>query len=311
MVSSIDVIIPCFNGEAYLRRCIESILTQTQPVDRIIVVNDGSTDNSKGVLSSLQAQIANLEVLNKQNGGLSSARNSGLHVATAAYIAFLDVDDYWLPDKLRNQLAFFKANGSLVGVASEYFTTTDGINLAAGKSPNQRISARSLLMRQSFIPGSASSLMIRNTPNTFSLRFDESLDFAEDLDYSISLAAIGEIGVVKSPDVVIVVSKDSMQGKSMRTPALVANSHFKILRKNKNLVNSSTNFFLQVDIVWQIIAASLKTRSGSVVLVLVEQLFSLNPGGCARLIFLLACVLPIGTLRWSYRKIWNCSFAKN
>ena len=92
----VSVIVPVYNVEKYLEKCLDSLVNQTLDDLEIIVVNDGSTDNSKNIIKEFQEQHKdkNLIYLEKENGGLSDARNYGMKKATGEYIAFLDSDDY-------------------------------------------------------------------------------------------------------------------------------------------------------------------------------------------------------------------------
>lgn len=90
----ISVIIPIYNVEKHLERCIESVIKQTYKNLEIILVNDGSTDNC-GEISNRYSQIdSRIRVIHKANGGLSDARNFGLNIATGKYVTFIDSDDY-------------------------------------------------------------------------------------------------------------------------------------------------------------------------------------------------------------------------
>ena len=90
----ISVIVPVYNVEKYLRRCIDSLLTQTYPNLEIILVNDGSSDNSWEICQEYEATQPSVRALKKPNGGLSSARNFGLNSALGQYIGFSDSDDW-------------------------------------------------------------------------------------------------------------------------------------------------------------------------------------------------------------------------
>lgn len=91
----VSIIIPVYNVEQYLERSIDSALSQTLDNIEIILVDDGSPDNSPGICDRYADSYENISVIHKQNGGLASARNAGLKVATGEYIFFLDSDD-WL-----------------------------------------------------------------------------------------------------------------------------------------------------------------------------------------------------------------------
>lgn len=95
MLPKVSVIIPIYNVETFLTRCVESVLNQTMKELEIILVNDGSTDNSPRLCDKFKLEDSRIKVIHKKNGGLASARNAGLRVATAEYIFFLDSDD-WL-----------------------------------------------------------------------------------------------------------------------------------------------------------------------------------------------------------------------
>lgn len=91
----VSVIVPLYNTEKYCKKCIESILNQTLEDIEIIIVNDGSTDNSKDVaLPFVKKYKEKVKYIEKENGGLSSARNAGLKIATGDYVGFVDSDDY-------------------------------------------------------------------------------------------------------------------------------------------------------------------------------------------------------------------------
>lgn len=95
--SLVSVIVPVYNIENYVSSCIESILSQTYRNIEVILVNDGSTDNSELICNEYASIDSRIRVISKPNGGLSSARNSGLNIAKGAYILFVDGDDYINP----------------------------------------------------------------------------------------------------------------------------------------------------------------------------------------------------------------------
>lgn len=94
MNKKISVIVPIYNMEQYLERCITSICEQTYANLEIILVNDGSTDGSKAICEEYQKKDRRIKIYNKQNGGLSDAKNYGIQKSTGEYIAFVDADDW-------------------------------------------------------------------------------------------------------------------------------------------------------------------------------------------------------------------------
>jgi len=100
-MSAISVIIPVYNVEKYLRACLDSVMAQTFTDLEIICVNDGSTDESRDILTEYAGKDSRIRVIDRENGGLSEARNSGAAVATGKYIYFLDSDDWIEPDAMQ------------------------------------------------------------------------------------------------------------------------------------------------------------------------------------------------------------------
>ena len=96
----ISIIIPIYNVEKYLRRCLDSVLNQTFTDWEAICVNDGSPDNSDVILAEYAARDTRFKIVNKKNGGLSDARNAGMQVATGDYILYLDSDDFIHPQTM-------------------------------------------------------------------------------------------------------------------------------------------------------------------------------------------------------------------
>lgn len=90
----ITVVIPIYNVEKYLKKCIDSILSQTYKNLEIILVDDGSTDNCSEICDKYEDEENRIKVIHKKNGGLSDARNAGINIANGKYITFVDSDDY-------------------------------------------------------------------------------------------------------------------------------------------------------------------------------------------------------------------------
>src|SRR5215472_561278 len=106
MIAPISVIIPAYNHARFLTPAIESVLSQTMEPSEIVVVDDGSTDETSSVLGTFGRQI---RVVRQKNQGVAAARNRGAELATGEYLAFLDADDLWLPRKLEMQLNRFES----------------------------------------------------------------------------------------------------------------------------------------------------------------------------------------------------------
>lgn len=106
MSTTVSVVIPVYNGAAFIGRAIESALEQSHRPCEVIVVNDGSTD---GTLDALAPYRGRIRLLSIANGGVSNARNLGMQASRGELVAFLDADDYWHPNKLQLQVAAMRA----------------------------------------------------------------------------------------------------------------------------------------------------------------------------------------------------------
>jgi glycosyltransferase involved in cell wall biosynthesis len=113
----VSVIIPSYNCAPYLSDAISSVINQTYINLEIIIVDDGSTDNTAEVIAPFRN---NIKYLKQENQGVSAARNAGMRRATGDLIAFLDADDIWFPDKIAIQLDIFNRNPEIAGVFSDF-----------------------------------------------------------------------------------------------------------------------------------------------------------------------------------------------
>ena len=102
----VSVVVTCYNYGRYLKDCLDSILAQTYKNIEIMVVDDGSTDNTAEV-SKAFTKLPNLKYIHQRNAGQSHAKNVGIKNSTGEYIAFLDADDRWCPEKLKKQMSCF------------------------------------------------------------------------------------------------------------------------------------------------------------------------------------------------------------
>lgn len=108
--TTVSVIIPTFNRSGFLRMAIQSVARQTYQDWECIIVDDGSTDNTREIVDGLARQDGRMKYFFKENGGQGSARNLGLEKARGEFIAFLDSDDEWLPEKLERQITLLLKN---------------------------------------------------------------------------------------------------------------------------------------------------------------------------------------------------------
>ena len=115
--SLVSVIIPAYNAQDSLQTTIESAINQSLPPFEIIVINDGSKDDTAQIAKSYGNKIVYLEQSNKGQG---AARNIGIEKATGEFVAFLDADDFWMPGFLENTVAFMTANPTVIAVSTAF-----------------------------------------------------------------------------------------------------------------------------------------------------------------------------------------------
>ena len=106
----ISVIIPVYNSEKYLHKCIDSVLSQSYTNFEVILVNDGSTDSSGMICDEYAEKDERVRVFHKDNGGVSTARNLGIDYATGKYVLFIDSDDYMTDDAVEKIITHWRTN---------------------------------------------------------------------------------------------------------------------------------------------------------------------------------------------------------
>lgn len=195
MVADIDVIIPNYNGEKYLNFAVNSAVSQTLKPNKIFIVDDGSSDSSRKIIQDYEAQYPGWVIgIYKDNGGASSARNAALAVSTSHYVAFLDSDDEWRPEKLEKQMDVFLAGEEKLGVVYCNYS----IISACGKpkddlvfSPTKKGDLFHALLFEAYpLSGSASAVIIKREFIDQIGFFDEDLFLGEDWDFWIRLAKV-------------------------------------------------------------------------------------------------------------------------
>lgn len=153
-VPRVSVIIPCYNTARYVKETIESVLNQTRQDFEIIVVDDGSTDDSHNVIASINDQRIRYHY--QPNQGLAAARNTGLALATGEFVAFLDADDFFLPEKLARQIAALDSQPEVGLVAGGHLYVDEFGNSLAESQPwiyNPQLDLRTWVCGCPVVPG--------------------------------------------------------------------------------------------------------------------------------------------------------------
>jgi glycosyltransferase involved in cell wall biosynthesis len=194
--SPISVIIPTHNRAHYLGEALESVFAQTAPPAEIIVIDDGSTDDTKKTLSSLIGQKKILYLF-QEKAGVSAARNRGIGVAASPFLAFLDSDDLFLPTKLEKQMMVYEKFPNL-GFVHCFYSKFDDSGRNLGTRDTSRFFGNiypSMLKEWSTLMAMPCVLARTDVIREVGA-FDENLVWAEDLDLWRRIARRYPIGVV-------------------------------------------------------------------------------------------------------------------
>ncbi len=191
---SVSVIIPAYNAEAFLGRAVDSVLAQTRRPDELIVVDDGSTDGTRGLVQQYGERIT---YIHQEKGGAAQARNTGIAAAGSEWIAFLDADDRYPADKLERQIELLAGNPDLVWCYGNY--TVCPFETRPHRLSHDPVRAAALLSGKAYFedylhafsagfPSHTNTLLIRRDILYEIGLFDPSLPWGQDIDLSFRVA---------------------------------------------------------------------------------------------------------------------------
>jgi len=238
----VSVIIPTYNHAKYVGRAIDSVLAQTYKNYEIIVIDDGSTDNTKEVLKEF---IAKIEYVYQENRGLSAARNTGIKRSRGEYLVFLDADDYLPSEKLAVQVELLDKHPEIGWVYSDgYYVDEKGNILERAserfkkpKSPEGDIFFD--LLSGNFIP--VNTVMVRRKCMDVGF-FDESLTSYEDCDFWLRVSADYKVKYIDKPMAFINDRKESMSKDTVKTKSNKIRVIDKMRRLYPHLVRAHLKF---------------------------------------------------------------------
>lgn len=227
----VSVVIPAYNAAWCVRKAIDSVLAQTFHSFELIVVDDGSTDDTPTVLASYGDAI---RVVRQPNCGMGGARNAGIQAATGEFIAFLDSDDWWLPQKLERQVALMRS-APQVGFSSCAARVEDpeGRLLNLWQCPGwEGAFLVHLFSSGADVPGSCSAVIARRQLIVEAGGFDESLRGVEDPDLWMRLAAVTDYACLDEAMAVVL----RRPGSVSRNREAMRGAAIRVLRKNRPLL---------------------------------------------------------------------------
>jgi glycosyltransferase involved in cell wall biosynthesis len=224
----VAVVIPAFNAEAFISEAIESVRQQTLADWELIVVDDGSSDQTAAAATQAAGDDRRIRVIRlEQNRGISAASNAGFDLAQGAFIARMDSDDLILPNRLAAQVSAFAENTRLAAVGSHVSVFGDVPDAIAYCAIGDGMIKARLLHGQNTISGG--TMMVRAAfVRERLIRFNDQLKSAEDLDYLTSIiAAGGELGNVDQ----VLTQHRSHRGSFTNSQADVARPALQLARK--------------------------------------------------------------------------------
>lgn len=200
---NIDLVIPAYNAGPFIRETLESVARQTLAPTSIIVVDDGSADKTADIVQHYAATHPEqkIKIISQANKGISGARNAGLKAATAEFVALLDADDLWEPEKLERQAALFMRPGTQkLGLVYCDFRLIDengnSVPVRSHVGPRLRGCVRRELSKGNQISGSASAALIRRRTLQDVGLFDDTLVCCEDWDLWLRISKDWEVDFV-------------------------------------------------------------------------------------------------------------------
>jgi len=209
----ISVVIPTYNRGWMLKEAVESVLMQDYPSYELIVVDDGSTDDTPAILDTYGARI---NVVRQENRGVSAARNRGVREAAGSLIAFLDSDDLWMQGKLSTQAAFFQAHPQVRICQTEEIWVRNGRRVNPKnrhKKPSEDIFEPSLEL----CLVSPSAVMMRRELFEEMGGFDETLPACEDYDLWLRIGCRHPVHLIDTP---LIVKRGGHEDQLSRQPSL-------------------------------------------------------------------------------------------
>ncbi len=210
----ISVVIPVYNRAQTIKRAIDSVLAQELLPDEIIVVDDGSTDKTPKVLYLYHSEI---QVVTQKNMGVSAARNRGIAASEAKWVAFLDSDDEWLPDKLQKQLTFLQQHPRVRILQTEERWIRNNMRVNAGKKYAKKSGNIFKSCLKTCIVSPSTVICERSLLDEMG-GFDEKLPVCEDYDLWIRIAAKHPIPLL--PEALTIKYGGHPDQLSLSTPAM-------------------------------------------------------------------------------------------
>lgn len=234
----VSVVVPAYNAARFIERTLRSACGQTHRTLEVVVVDDGSSDDTAAVVEAFAGRDPRVRLLRQANGGVSRARNAGLAECRGAYFAPLDADDLWHPTKIEKQLRCFADAPASTGVAYCYQAIVDEDDGVLRPRPVVHAPTGHVYPQLTIanIVGNASAPLVRRSTLDEAGGYDETFrDGCEDLDFYLRLAECGDYALVPEFLVGYRRSRDSMSMNIPKMERAVAQLTRKMLDRHPDL----------------------------------------------------------------------------
>ncbi len=240
-MKTVSIIIPTYNREHLLCRAAQSVLDQTYQDFELIIIDDGSTDNTKQVVESFSDERVKYIQHGKNKGG-AAARNTGIKAAKGEYIAFQDSDDEWLPEKLEKQMMAFETAAPEVGVV--YVGCHRLENNKKNLLPSSKVAQKegdifSALLKENFVAMPA--VLVKRGCFERAGMFDENFSPIEDWELFLRMARDFQFRYIDEPLVISYHQPDSITGNQraiFKPLKLILETYFEDIKQDKRVLAS-------------------------------------------------------------------------
>lgn len=253
----VSVIIPVYNSEKYINQCIDSVLDQTYNNIELILINDGSTDNSLEILKKYKSKFSQIKIINQNNSGVSYSRNIGLKTATGDYIMFIDSDDIIIKNYIEQMMEYLQKN-NLDIIKSSYKKfkkdISNCINVSFFKENYKIINKNEinkLFIETTNFNSSCMQIINKKIIDNNKIEFENNIGFAEDFLFTYKVFEVAnKIGYINNNGYVCrenikSISRTGQINKQIKN-CLDTIKSYKILYNDKNYEDVSNKILLHI-----------------------------------------------------------------
>ena len=227
-MKKVSIIVPIYNGQDKAERCVNSLINQDYGNLQIILLNDGSKDNTAEVLNDLSARDERITVVNKTNSGVSSTRNRGLELADGDYVQFVDVDDYLPADAVKLLVRAIEEDECEMAIGDFYRVVEENVSVKGSISNNGVLTLKQYADEMLKSPADFyygvlwNKIYRRSIIEQYRIRLDENISFCEDVIFNMEyLKHVNKVSVIKAPVYYYFKTKGSLVEQNMELEKIV------------------------------------------------------------------------------------------